>query len=138
MSAVAHHQTESARFLELADAHLKTGDYRRSVDALERALTHAAAAVGRHWHIMPEPTRRQIGYILLMLARDGYISYTSARSFYGFGKLRQTINLARYRGDYAPARRVVRNSRRRVARTIAAANRAIAAKPHSYYVSLFE
>ena len=44
MDDVLHHQTQADHFLAVADSHARAGNFVRSVDALERAVSHAAAA----------------------------------------------------------------------------------------------
>ena len=138
---VLYHQTAAAYFLELADSHLKTGSYRdfeTAADYLERAVAHAASAFGRHWHFYTHPTRRQIVGLLHTMARYGYISYNSARSYRKFSQLHCTIRLARYHSQPAPARRALRNSRRRTARIIASTNQAITDNPTPLTATLFD
>ena len=130
MDAVLHHQTQADHFLALAESHAKDGNFARSADALERAVSHSAAAAASHWHTFPSPTRRQIGHILTFLAYDGHISHNSARSFHKFNDLHRAIARAQFTGDRPAARRTLRNTHRRVARIIYSVNQAIAAKPH--------
>ena len=130
LDAVLHHQTQADRFLALADADAKAGYLERSAEALERAVSHSAAAAGIHWGFFPRPTYRQIGHILNELAYNGHISHISARSFYKFDALRHFIVRSLYDRDRPAARRARRNTHRRVARIIYSINRAIAADPH--------
>lgn len=130
MGTVAHHQTQAARFLALADSNAQDGDFRRSLEALERAVAHAAAAANSHWRLFPRPNRRQLGYVLFSLARKNHLSYTSARSLRRFNQLHFAIQLDLAAGNHPAARRTLRNTRRRVARIIDSVNRAIAADPN--------
>ena len=126
MATVAQHQEYADRYLEIAAAESRLRNYSRSALALERALAHSAAALGTHWNYFPQPTRRQIGHILYLLAIKRHISHTSARAIHKFPDLHHTMHRARTPDDIAAARRTLRNTHRRIARIIAASNRAIA------------
>ena len=130
MGTVAHHQTQAARFLALADSDAPDGDFRRSLDALERAVAHATAAANSHWRLFQHTNQRQLGHVLFILARRKHLSYTSARSLHRFNQPRFAIHLDLAAGNRPAARRTLRNTRRRVARIIDSVNRAIAADPN--------
>lgn len=130
MGTVAHHQTQAARFLALADSDAQDGEFRRSLDALERAAAHAATAANNHWRLFSRPHHRQLSHVLFFLARKKHISYTSARSLHRFNQLRFAIHLDLAAGNRPAARRTLRNTRRRTARIIDSVNRAIAADPN--------
>ena len=128
--AVAHHQAQADRFLAFAASNAQAGEYALSVHALARATTHAATAANLHWTMFRNPHQRQLGHVLLILASQRHLSYTSARFIHKFDTLNRTIDRARCAGDRPAVRRMLRNARRRVARIIAAINRAIAADPN--------
>ncbi len=130
MDDVPYHQTQADHFLALADSHARAGNFVRSVDALERAVSHAAAAANSHWHIFERPTRRKLGRVLYMMAGNGHLSYTSAKSIHRFDDLYTSLDRACLAGNRPAARRTFRNSHRRVARIIHSVNQAIAADPH--------
>ena len=136
MSTATHHQTQADLFLAQADSNIQARDYLPAADALERAMTHAAAAAGRHWNLFPNPTRRQISDLLYILARHRYISYSSARYYRKFGDLRETITLAQRDGDRAAARNAIRKAHRRITRAIAGINRAITDDPNPITATL--
>ena len=129
MDPVTRHQTWADIHLKAAAIAAQSGDYINSARALERAVSSAAAAVAGHWNYFPDPTRRQIGHILLLMAYKRHISHTSARSFHRFPALHHTILMAPD-ANRAATRRTLRSTHRRVARIIAAAHRIIATDPH--------
>ena len=130
MDDVTHHQTQADHFLALAESHAQAGNFVRSADALERAVSHAATAANCHWRIFRHPSHRQLSHILFMLAADGHLSYTSAKSLRRYNALYISIAHAQFTGNRPAARRILRNSHRRVARIIYSVNQAIAAKPN--------
>ena len=99
MDDVSHHQTQADHFLALAESHARAGNFARSVDVLERAASHAAAAANSHWHIFARPTRRKLGRVLYVLAIDGHLSYTSAKSIHRFDDLYTSIDRACLAGN---------------------------------------
>ena len=133
MDPVTQHQTWADIHLKISALAIQSGDYRTSAQALERAVSKAAAAVATHWNYFPDPTRRQIGHILLLMAYKRHISHTSARSFHKFPSIHQAAHLptlAASRTDKpTDIPRTLRNTHRRVARIIAAAHRIIATDP---------
>ena len=130
MDDVPYHQTQADRFLALAESHAQAGNFVRSADALERAVSHSATAANIHWRIFRHPSHRQLSHILFMLAADGHLSYKSAKSIRRYNDLHLAIARAQFTGDRPAARRTLRNTHRRVARIIYSVNQAIAAKPH--------
>ena len=130
MGTVLHHQTQAAHFLSLSESNAQAGDFYRSLDALERAVSHAATAANIHWCFFKHSHRRQLSHVLFMLARNGHLSYTSARFLHRFNHIHIAINLNIAAGNRPAARRILRNSHRRVARIIYSVNQAIAAKPN--------
>lgn len=130
MITVAQHQDAAARFLDHSELEAKAGNSYRSVLALSRATSHAATAANIHWGMFAHNHRRQLSHVLYTLARQGHLSYTSARFLNRFEELYRDIQKAERARNRPEARRLFRNARRRTAHTIAAVNRAIAADPN--------
>ena len=74
----SHHIHQSRRQLKFATRDITAGDYDAAASSLARATSHAATAVGNHWHLLDgmRATRRRLQYVLTDLAGKGYASYS--------------------------------------------------------------
>ena len=128
MASVAHHQTQSRRFLSLARADLNAGEPQRAVAALARAASHAATAAVFHWNHIKRPTRRKLTNFLFILASDGNITFGAVRAFRQIYQTPDALAQAEAAGDHRKAAWLLRRARNRIAALVHAVNRAIAGR----------
>ena len=128
MASVAHHQTQSRRFLSLARADLNAGEPQRAVAALARAASHAATAAVFHWNHIKRPTRRKLTNFLFILASDGNITFGAVRAFRQIYQTPDALAQAEAEGDHRKAAWLLRRAHHRIAALVHAVNRAIAGR----------
>ena len=133
----SHHIHQSRRQLKFATRDITAGDYYDAASSLARATSHAATAVGNHWHLLDgmRATRRRLQYILTDLTGKGYASYSLT------GVLREAYNLpdriqealtgsATADAAHGELRRILRRTRLRARRLLKAIIRAMTDEPN--------
>ena len=110
----SHHISRTHLYLTFAVRNTAEGDLDRAAQALARAVSHAATAIGTHWNLLVRgrPTRRRLQFALDEMAHRGIISHSLA------GVMRQAYDLPNRMADAMAAAPDAQTGRREVIRLL--------------------